>query len=60
MDGKYSKRNFFKKYSAIYRTWFQGSESTTPQEVENLFTDVEKKQKIPITMIIIEGNLQFI
>ena len=45
MDGKYSKKNFFKKYPPIYRTWFQGSELTTPQEVENLFDSVEKKAK---------------
>lgn len=43
MDGKYSKKQFFKKYPAIYRTWFQGSESTSPQEVNNLFTNIEQK-----------------
>ena len=43
MDGKDSKKQFFKKYPAIYRTWFQGSESTSPQEVNNLFTNIEQK-----------------
>ena len=43
MYGKYSKKNFFKKYPALYRTWFQGSENTSPEEVEKLFETAEKK-----------------
>lgn len=45
MSGKYSKKKFFRKYPALFKTWFQGSETTTPQEVENLFITAENKSK---------------
>ena len=42
MRGKYSKsknskKSFFSKYPRIYQTYFQGSESTEPEDVEELF-----------------------
>jgi len=47
MRGKYSKSkegkktNFFEKYPQINQTYFQGSESTTPEDVEELFKKTE-------------------
>ena len=41
MRGKYSKNNFFKKYPQIIQTYFQGSQSTTPKDVNELFNKVE-------------------
>jgi hypothetical protein len=43
--GKYSKTKFFSKYPAIFKTWFQGSENTSPEEVENLFKVAERRVK---------------
>ena len=43
MTGKYSKKKFFRKYPALFKTWFQGTDTTTPQEVENLFITAENK-----------------
>jgi hypothetical protein len=43
--GKYSKTKFFSKYPAIFKTWFQGSENTSPEEVENLFEIAERRVK---------------
>ena len=45
MSGRYSKKNFFKYYPALLKTWFQGSEITSPEEVENLFKTAENKSK---------------
>ena len=42
MRGKYSKSEFFKNYPEIYQIYFQGSESTSPEEVEKLFEDAKK------------------
>ena len=33
MRGKYSKNEFFKKYSSINKIYFKGSESTRSQDV---------------------------
>ena len=46
MRGKYSKpkngkKSFFTKYPQINQTYFQGSESTAPEDVENLFKKTE-------------------
>ena len=45
MSGRYSKKKFFKYYPALLKTWFQGSEITSPEEVENLFKTAENKAK---------------
>ena len=37
MRGKYSKSIFFRKYPQIVSTYFQGSESTLSEDIENLF-----------------------
>ena len=37
MRGKYSKSNFFRKYPQILTTYFQGSESTLAEDIDNLF-----------------------
>ena len=42
MRGNYSKSDFFKNYPEIYQIFFQGSESTSPEEVEKLFEDAKK------------------
>ena len=46
MSGKYSKSKFFKKFPALIKTWFQGSESTSSKDVENLFEIAERKADI--------------
>ena len=43
MRGKYSKDKFFQKFPQIIQTYFQGSESTLPEDVEKLFEIAEKK-----------------
>ena len=45
LRGKYSKENFFKKFPQIIPTFFQGSESTKPEDVEKLFQIAERKYK---------------
>ena len=37
MRGKYSKSFFFRKYPQILSTYFQGSESTLAEDIDNLF-----------------------
>ena len=37
MRNKYSKSKFFQKFPSIIQTYFQGSESTNREDVENLF-----------------------
>ena len=63
MKGKYSKEKFFRKFPQIIQTYFQGSESTNPEDVEKLFQMAEskykyfheqkeiKKEDLPISMI---------
>jgi len=37
MRGKYSKNIFFRRYPNILTTYFQGSDSTLAEDIENLF-----------------------
>ena len=51
MRGKYSKpkngkNSFFTKYPQINQTYFQGSESTSPEDVEELFNKTEELYNI--------------
>ena len=41
MKGKYSKNELFKKYPSIIQIYFQGSESTTLENVTELFKKAE-------------------
>ena len=41
MKGKYSENGFFKKYPSIIQIYFQGSESTTLENVTELFKKAE-------------------
>ena len=43
MKGKYSNNEFFKLFPKIIQTYFQGSESTQPEDVESLFEKAGKK-----------------
>ena len=43
MEGKYSIEKFFQDLPEIIQTYFQGSESTNPEDVENLFKIAEEK-----------------
>ena len=43
MKGIYSKNRFFKKFPKIIQTYFQGSQSTEPVDVENLFDKAKNK-----------------
>ena len=63
MRGKYSKSNFFQLYPSIIQSYFQGSNSTIPEDVENIFQIAEgklksllekgeKKEDLPISMIL--------
>ena len=66
MRGKYSKKDFFKKYPQIIQIYFQGSESTIPEDVEKLFMKAEnlyhnfkkknenKEDLVPIYMILFD------
>ena len=59
MKGQYSKNKFFELFPRIYQFYFQGSESTQPEDVEKLFLKSEKvlagfkdkKGQLPITMV---------
>jgi len=64
MSGKYSKTKFFKLYKSIIQSYFQGSDSTTPENVEGIFKIAEdrlndlrerdKKDDLPISMILFD------
>jgi hypothetical protein len=62
MKGIYSKNSFFKQYPQIIQIYFQGSETTTPNDVTELFKKAEslyenfkknesKDDKVPIYII---------
>jgi len=70
MKGKYSKNEFFKKYPQIIQIYFQGSESTKPKDVaqlfkksEDLYESYKKINKnddvVPIYMILFD-NLELV
>ena len=64
MRGKYSNNKFFRKFPQIVQTYFQGTESTMPEDVEKLFEIAEnksnssnknmKKEMIPISLVIFD------
>ena len=64
MSGKYSKGKFFKLYPSIIQSYFQGSDTTTPEEVKGIFQIAEgrldalakkiKKTDLPISMILFD------
>ena len=65
MRGKYSKSKFFQLFPNIIQSYFQGSYSTTPEDVENIFEIAagklkilidkgEKKENLPISMILFD------
>jgi len=64
MRGKYSKNKFFKNFPRIIQIYFQGSESTQPEDVQRLFRKAEtkyesfkkkcQKKDLPIIMILFD------
>jgi len=62
MSGKCSTKKFFTYYPSIIQTYFQGSDSTTPKDVEDLFKKAEgrlkglrgNKSELPILMILFD------
>ena len=65
MKGEYSKNTFFRNYPPIIQIYFQGSESTKPENVTELFKKAEnlyenykkthkKNDQIPIYMILFD------
>ena len=63
MKGKYSTNDFFKSYPSIIQSYFQGANSTLPEDVENIFSIAESrlksfkkasKQDIPISMLLFD------
>ena len=65
MKGKYSKDKFFREFPQIILTYFQGSESTKPEDIDKLFEIAENKLNfyksceefkngIPICMILFD------
>lgn len=61
MRGTYSKSKFFRKYPQILSTYFQGSESTLAEDIENLFeigkeklSKYEKSENKPISLLIFD------
>ena len=45
MRGKFSSQEFFQNFPMIIQSYFQGSYSTNPEDVENIFEIAEKKLK---------------
>ena len=45
MIGEDSNKEFFKYYPSIVQTYFQGSDSTTPKDVEDIFIKAEGRLK---------------
>ena len=43
MEGKFSRKKFFKFYPSIVQTYFQGADNTTPKDVEDVFKKAEGK-----------------
>ena len=65
MKGKFSENEFFKKYPNIMQVYFQGSETTKPEDILELFKKAEylnknnkinkdKNDLIPIIMILFD------
>ena len=62
LKGKYSNNEFFQQYPKIIQTYFQGSESTQPEDVEYLFDKAGNKLKyykdnnleLPISMALFD------
>ena len=64
MRGKYSKNTFFQRFPQIKETYFQGSESTQPEDVQRLFRKAKtrlesfkkryKKEEFPIIMLLFD------
>ena len=64
MRGIYSKKPFFQKYPQIIQIYFQGSESTIPEDLTELFNkaeglyknfkDSKSKDTVPIYMILFD------
>ena len=67
MRGEYSQKEFFKLFPKIIQTYFQGSESTQPEDVESLFEkagkkleyyrkkkEIEKNLQLPISMVLFD------
>ena len=62
MAGKYSKKDFFRFYPSIIQTYFQGSDSTKPKDVDDIFKKAEGRLKalkendvdLPISMILFD------
>ena len=63
MKGKYSTNDFFKSYPSIIQSYFQGSNSTLPEDVKNIFKIAEGRLKsfkkrsnedIPISMLLFD------
>ena len=48
MKGKYSESEFFSKFPSIIQSYFQGSYSTKPEDVENIFEIATNKLKFLI------------
>ena len=46
MRGQFSKSKFFQLFINIIQSYFQGSYSTTPEDVENIFEIAARKLKI--------------
>jgi hypothetical protein len=45
MRGELSDSNFLKNFPTINNTSFQGSENNTPESIENIFNEAEKKNR---------------
>jgi len=64
MNGQYSRGKFFRLYPSIIQSYFQGSDSTTPEDVEGIFQIGEGRLKalkekdentnLPISMILFD------
>ena len=64
MEGKFSRKKFFKFYPSIIQTYFQCTETTTPEDIEEVFIKAKIKLEglkkdnvtdLPISMILLEN-----
>ena len=60
MRGKYSKNKFFQQFPQINQIYFQGSESTQPEDVERLFRKAKNKMESYKKRIKIKKDLPII
>jgi len=60
MKGKYSNNKFFQLFPRIIQTYFQGSQSTQPDDVESLFERAGKKLEYYVKKKMMKKTLSYL